>query len=311
MFWPAHFLWQGDGYRLKKESNTVSLIDLIIQPRERDLGGFSVRRVLPFMKRRLVGPFVFFDHMGPATFEPGEGMDVRPHPHIGLATVTYLFSGEIMHRDSLGYVQAIQPGAVNWMVAGKGIVHSERTPDALRASGFDINGIQSWIALPTSHEETDPSFTHHPGDTLPAIEQGGVSLKVIAGSAYGMTAPVKVFSPMYYVDAALQAGSTLDMPDYEERAVYVVSGAITLDGERVEAGAMAVLVDGSGEAIISAQDESRLMLLGGASLEGKRHIFWNFVHSDPSRIEEAKADWQADRFADVPGEDERIPLPES
>lgn len=289
----------------------MPLIDLIIQPRERDLGGFSVRRVLPYMKRRIVGPFVFFDHMGPATFAPGEGMDVRPHPHIGLATVTYLFSGEIMHRDSLGYVQAIKPGAVNWMTAGKGIVHSERTPDALRETGFDIDGIQSWIALPKSDEEVDPCFHHHPSDTLPLYDAGGIRLKIIAGDAFEMTSPVKTYSPMFYIDAAMQAGTSLDMPDYAERAVYVVRGAITLDGQLIEAGAMAVLKDGSALATITAAQDSQLMLLGGAPLEGKRHMFWNFVHSDPARIEQAKADWQADAFAKVPGEDERIPLPES
>lgn len=288
----------------------MSLIDLVISPRERDLGGFHVRRVLPYMKRRLVGPFIFFDHLGPAQFEAGTGMDVRPHPHIGLATVTYLFDGEILHRDSLGYVQPIQPGAVNWMTAGRGIVHSERTPQALRETGFHIEGIQSWIALPQGEEEREPSFHHHPADTLPIQYYDGVTLKLIAGSAYGISAPVQVFSPMFYVDALMSHGARLVLPDYQERAVYVVSGMIKLEGQIIEPGSMAVLKDGSGLAEIEALDEGRVMLLGGDSLEGKRHIFWNFVHSDPQRIEQAKADWREDRFGQVPGEDERIPLPE-
>lgn len=289
----------------------MSIIDLIITPRERDLGGFSVRRVLPYMKRRMVGPFVFFDHMGPAEFQPGDGMDVRPHPHIGLATVTYLFDGEIMHRDSLGFEQPIRPGAVNWMTAGRGIVHSERTPDTLRESGFHIEGIQSWIALPQSDEECDPSFHHHPANTLPMAHYDGVSLKVIAGSAYGMVAPVRVFSAMFYVDALMSHGARLVLPEYRERAIYVVSGMLKLDGQFIEAGNMAILKDGSGFAEVEAVDEGRVMLLGGETLGGQRHIFWNFVHSNPERIEQAKADWRDDRFGHVPGESERIPLPEN
>ncbi|MEO0410720.1 MAG: pirin family protein [Pseudomonadota bacterium] len=288
----------------------MSQIDQIISPRERDLGSFSVRRVLPYMKRRLVGPFVFFDHMGPADFKPGEGMDVRPHPHIGLATVTYLFSGEIFHRDSLGYKQAIQPGAVNWMVAGKGIVHSERTPDTLRETGFHIEGIQSWIALPMEHEQAEPSFVHHPENTLPFKQLDGVNLRLIAGTAFGMEAPVKVFSPMFYVDVKIEEGRHLDLPDFAERAVYVVSGRAQVCGEQIEPGSMAVLKDNSGDASMTALEDSHIMLLGGESLEGERTIFWNFVHSDPAMIEAAKDAWREERFAAVPGESERIPLPE-
>lgn len=288
----------------------MTQIDLVIRPRDRDLGGFSVRRVLPFAKRRLVGPFVFFDHMGPADFAPGGGMDVRPHPHIGLATVTYLFSGGILHRDSLGYVQEIQPGAVNWMTAGKGIVHSERTPPALRETGFHIEGIQSWVALPIADEQAEPSFVHHPADTLPRKSGDGLEMCLIAGAAYGLESPVKVFSPMFYVDVKMDEGASLDLPHYQERAVYVVTGSLELGSETVEAGAMAVLEDNSDAASITAQEASHVMLLGGDSLDGPRNIYWNFVHSDPAMIDAAKDTWRAGEFAKVPGESEWIPLPE-
>ena len=285
-------------------------VELTIQPRSRDLGGFSVRRILPYAKRRLVGPFIFLDEMGPAGFPAGEGIDVRPHPHIGLATVTYLFEGEIMHRDSLGYAQPIQPGAVNWMTAGKGIVHSERTGDEERAKDVRLHGMQSWIALPLAHEDAEPSFVHTPTSALPEIEQPGVWLRLIAGTAYGETSPVAVFSPMFYLHAEMSAGARLDLPEeHAERAIYVVSGAVEVAGQRFGANSMAVFKEGLPVEMTAAED-SRVMLLGGAPIDGKRLIWWNFVASTPERLEQAKADWKAGRFAKVPGDDEFIPLPE-
>ena len=285
-------------------------VEMTIEPRSRDLGGFSVRRILPYAKRRLVGPTIFLDEMGPAAFPAGSGIDVRPHPHIGLATVTYLFEGEIMHRDSLGYVQAIQPGAVNWMTAGRGIVHSERTGDAERARDKRLHGMQSWIALPRAHEETEPSFTHTPTADLPEIERPGVWMRLIAGSAYGETSPVKVFSQMFYLHAELAAGAALALPDDPaERALYLVSGGLTIAGRAYGPNTMAVFREG--EAVeLSATADSRVMLLGGAPIDGPRQIWWNFVSSSPERLERAKADWKAGRFDKVPGETEFIPLPE-
>ncbi|WP_374299868.1 pirin family protein [Ferrovibrio sp.] len=287
-------------------------VDLVITPRSRDLGeGFMVRRILPYAKRRHVGPFVFLDHMGPADFAPGHGLDVRPHPHIGLATVTYLFEGEIMHRDSLGVVQPIRPGDVNWMVAGRGIVHSERTRDELRRSGSALHGIQSWLALPQAHEETAPDFRHYPAAGLPEVELPGARMRLIAGKAFGAVSPVQTFAPMFYLDAVLDDEAVLPLPeDYEERAVYVAIGVVMLDGERYEAGSMLVLRPGS-RPRIAAQGPARLMLLGGAPLDGERHLWWNFVSSSKERIEQAKADWRAGRFVMVPGDPEFIPLPEA
>lgn len=285
-------------------------VELIIRPRTRDLGGFEVARVLPYAKRRTIGPFIFFDRMGPNTFGVGEGIDVRPHPHIGLATVTYLFEGEIMHRDSLGYEQPIRPGDVNWMTAGRGIVHSERTRDEVRNSESRLFGIQSWVALPKDSEEIAPSFHHHPGDTLPEVENNGVTMRMIAGSAYGMTSPVETASPMFYLNARMIAGSALDMTqDYAERAIYVVEGEIAINGEAHGANEMLVLTEGA-DVTIEAKDGARIMLLGGAPIDGERHIWWNFVSSSTERIEQAKADWKAGRFDMVEGDDEFIPLPE-
>ncbi|MFN4309307.1 MAG: pirin family protein [Ferrovibrio sp.] len=287
-------------------------IDLVITPRSRDLGeGFMVRRILPYAKRRHVGPFVFLDHMGPADFPPGHGLDVRPHPHIGLATVTYLFEGEIMHRDSLGVTQPIRPGDVNWMVAGRGIVHSERTRDELRRSGSALHGIQSWLALPQTHEETAPDFRHHPAASLPEMEQSGARMRLIAGAAFGAVSPVQTFAPMFYLDVVLDDEAVLPLPgEYEERAVYVAIGMVVLDGERYEAGSMLVLKPGSQPRII-AQGPARLMLLGGAPLDGERYLWWNFVSSSKDRIEQAKTDWKSGRFTMVPGDPEFIPLPEA
>ncbi|MDX1484838.1 MAG: pirin family protein [Alphaproteobacteria bacterium] len=288
----------------------ASHIDLVISPRDRDLGGFSVRRVLPFERRRSVGPFVFFDHFGPVTFAPGDGIDVRPHPHIGLSTVTYLFEGEIVHRDSLGYVQPIQPGAVNWMNAGSGIVHSERSGDEERARQSRLHGIQSWVAVPHDREESEPGFFHHPADTLPRMECEGGRLTLIAGSLGGETAPVETLSRMFYADLTLTAGGSMGLEaGLGERAVYVVDGRIRIGDAGVESAEMAVLADGI-DVAITADENSRVMLLGGAPLDGERHVWWNFVSSSKDRIARAKEDWREGRFDTVPGDDEFIPLPE-
>ncbi|HVI00616.1 MAG TPA: pirin family protein [Enhygromyxa sp.] len=286
-------------------------ITSIIDARPRDLGGFSVRRVLPFAARRMVGPFTFFDHMGPAEFAPGEGMDVRPHPHIGLATVTYLFEGEIVHRDSLGSHQPIRPGDINWMTAGRGIVHSERTGTELRRTGSRLDGLQLWVALPSAHEETEPEFHHHPAHTLPTVELAGARLRVLAGTAYGETSPVHTFSPLFYVDTTLPAGGELALPlDHEERAAYVIEGAITCGTERAEPGRMLVFTPGR-EVLLRAASDARVALIGGAPLDGQRHIHWNFVSSSTERIERARQDWKDGRFPKVPGdEQEFIPLPD-
>lgn len=288
-------------------------ITRVLEGRPRDLGGFSVRRVLPAGGQQTVGPFIFFDHMGPANFAPGEGVDVRPHPHIGLATVTYLFEGEFMHRDSLGSAQLIRPGDVNWMVAGRGIAHSERTPPELRRvpAGAPIHGIQTWIALPTAHEETSPSFSHHPARDLPEITGDGARLRLIAGEAYGARAPAAVFSPMFYVEAVLEAGATVELPDHhQERAAYVVEGGIEVAGDHYAVGQMTVFA-AAVPVTLRAAGTARVMLLGGAPLDGPRYIWWNFVSSSRERIERAKLDWREERFAAVPGDPERIPLPET
>lgn len=288
-------------------------IELVIDARARDLGdGFVVRRLLPSPQRRLVGPFIFFDHMGPVELAPGHGMDVRPHPHIALATVTYLFEGEILHRDSLGSLEAVRPGDVNWMLAGRGIVHSERSSDQTRKSGQRLHGIQSWVALPTEQEETEPRFYHHPARSLPKLERDGVLLDVIAGSAFGLRSPVHVLSPTLYVHARLEAGAALAIDgEHEERAVYVVEGALELDQRSFQSGSMMVLRPGV-EVQATAAQPTRLMLLGGQQLAGERHLFWNFVSSDPARLLQAKQDWAERRFPVVPGDElEFIPLPAS
>jgi redox-sensitive bicupin YhaK (pirin superfamily) len=289
----------------------ASGIATLIDGRSRDLGGFAVRRLLPAAARRLVGPFIFFDHGGPAELAPGSGLDVRPHPHIGLATVTYLFAGEIIHRDSLGSHQPIRPGDINWMTAGRGIAHSERTSPELRRAGSRIDLLQLWVALPLAHEEVEPSFDHHPAATLPGLEVAGARVRVLAGSAYGATSPVETLSPLFYVDVALPAGAELPVPaEHAERAVYVVDGALECAAERAGPGRMLVFTPGV-EVVLRATTASRLVLLGGAALDGPRHIWWNFVSSSQERIEQAKRDWKDGRFARIPGDDdERIPLPE-
>jgi redox-sensitive bicupin YhaK (pirin superfamily) len=290
----------------------ASSVEKIIESRPRDLGGFSVKRVLPAIEQRLVGPFIFFDEMGPADFAPGAGIDVRPHPHINLATVTYLFEGEITHRDSLGSHRSILPGAINWMTAGRGIVHSERTGPEQRARGGRMHGIQLWVALPQAYEEVEPEFFHHPEDTLPErVLATGVSLKILAGSAYGATSPVKTYSPLFYVVAHMPVGSVLTLPEeHEERAAYIVNGTVCAGTERAETPRMFVFSPG-GKADLRAETPALVLLLGGAPLDGVRHMFWNFVSSSQERIERAKADWRSGRFPRVPGDEEEfIPLPE-
>jgi redox-sensitive bicupin YhaK (pirin superfamily) len=283
--------------------------------RTRDLGeGFNVRRVLPAARRQMVGPFIFFDQMGPVRFEPGAGLDVRPHPHVGLATVTYLFDGVIRHRDSLGCLQDIRPGDVNWMTAGRGIVHAERTPEELRATGGSgVSGIQSWIALPRDAEDADPEFVHHGAASLPRFTRGDAQLCLIAGEALGHRSPVRTCSPLFYLDAIVTAGGGLDLPaEYEERGVYVAEGEAVVDGVACATGDLAVLAAGA-PAEISTRGGARLMLLGGAPMDGPRHIWWNFVASSTDRLERAKAAWKrygSAPFPAVPGETEFIPLPE-
>ncbi|HEY3587277.1 MAG TPA: pirin family protein, partial [Myxococcaceae bacterium] len=270
------------------------------------------RRLLPAAANRMVGPFIFLDHMGPAVMERGKGIDVRPHPHIALATVTYLFEGEIIHRDTLGSELAIHPGDVNWMLAGRGIAHSERSSAEERARGVRVHGIQSWVALPTAHEEDAPFFAHHPASTLPRVSRPGAELTVIAGTAYGARSPVGVLSPTLYVDARLEAGARLTVDDgHPQRAVHVAEGSLRIGERRIGPGEMAVLRPGA-EVTVEAEERSRLMLLGGAPLDGDRHIWWNFVSSSKERIEKAKDDWRNGRFGKVPGDErEWIPLPES
>ena len=283
-------------------------VETHILPRVRDLGdGFQVRRALPDAKRRSVGPFVFFDQMGPTRLAAGHGLDVRPHPHIGLATVTYLFAGEILHRDSLGSTQAIRPGEVNWMTAGRGIVHSERTPAQLRGAGPELFGIQTWIALPEADEECEPAFSHHEG--LPQVQEGGVTVQLILGDLLGMSSPVPTFSPTFYAEVRLDRERRFSVPArHEERGVHVVEGEIEIAGARVGAGEMVVLETGA-EATLAAHEHARVMVFGGASL-GPRHVWWNFVSSRAERIHQAADDWKSGRFPPVPGESDFIPLPE-
>jgi hypothetical protein len=288
----------------------TSPIQHLLRAHPRDIGGFAVRRVLPSVPKQMVGPFIFFDHMGPARLAPGEGLDVRPHPHIGLATVTYLFEGEILHRDSLGSVQPIRPGDVNWMTAGRGIAHSERTPPELRAAGPGVHGIQTWVALPRESEEVAPSFSHHPQASLPVVEPPGATVRVIAGRAFGVRSPVAVFTDTLYAAAELDPGASVVLtPEHEERGVYVVEGDVTIGDAAVGTGQLAVLAEGV-EVEVRAPFSATLMLLGGARMDGSRFIWWNFVSSSKERMERAKQDWRENRFGRVPGETERIPLPE-
>jgi redox-sensitive bicupin YhaK (pirin superfamily) len=300
-------------------ADQVDLIETLIVPRARDLGGFEVRRALPAPERQMVGPFIFFDHIGPAEFLTNQGIDVRPHPHIGLATVTYLYRGEIQHRDSLGVDQFIRPGAVNWMIAGKGVTHSERTGQETRSHPHALFGVQTWVALPDEHEETDPGFEHQPEEALPLIEGEGKTLRLILGSAYGERAPVKTFSETFYVDAALKPGALLPLPDdHEDRGVYVIDGSVEIAGETYESGRMMIFRPGDRITIKAGEGGAQVILLGGETLGGPRYIWWNFVASSKEKIEAAKEAWRAEgwrnggdsRFVLPVGDDgEYIPLP--
>src|SRR5690625_5027969 len=278
-------------------------VTLEIKPRPRDLGGFEVARVLPSRERRMVGPFIFFDHMGPANFDPEQGADVRPHPHIGLSTLTYLFEGAFLHRDSLGTEQLIEPGAVNWMTAGRGIAHSERTPAAARSSAHRLHGLQSWVAMPRASEEDAPSFQHCGRKDLPEIGKNGVSMRLLAGSAFGETSPVTTFSPSFYLDVAMPAKSRFTLPaEYSARALYPLDAPVTVNGIACDRHVLAVLEPAT-EVEIATREKTRLMLLGGKPLESKRFIWWNFVSSSRERIETAKRDWAEKRFPKVVGDE--------
>lgn len=286
-------------------------IETIIVPRARDIGGFQVRRALPSAKKQMIGPFIFFDQMGPAEFITNEGIDVRPHPHIGLSTVTYLFEGEIYHRDSLGTELSIAPGEVNWMTAGKGIVHSERTSEENRNNGQNLFGIQTWVAMPKKHEEIDPCFEHQSAHALPVLEDNGAQVRVIIGNMYGQKSPVKTYSDMFYATVDLLLGAVVPLDaEHEERGIYVVSGEIEISGDKFGAGQLLVFKPGDRLSVCGVS-HARLMLLGGEPMDGPRYIWWNFVSSSKERIEQAKEDWRCARFDIVPGDEEEfIPLPE-
>ncbi|MCE8518683.1 pirin family protein [Ruegeria pomeroyi] len=296
--------------------NDVDAIETVIVPRARDLGGFEVRRALPAPRRQMVGPFIFFDQMGPAEFLTGQGIDVRPHPHIGLATVTYLYKGRLHHRDSLGTDQWIEPGAVNWMIAGNGVTHSERTDGPARQAPLSMFGIQTWVALPEHLEETGASFEHAPASALPLLEAEGKQVRLVLGDAWGASAPVETTSEMFYADAQLEPGAALPLPDnHEDRGVYVTQGSVEIAGQGFEAGRMMVFRPGDRLSLKAGPQGARLMLLGGATLGGPRHIWWNFVASSKERIDAAKeawraGDWRHGRFSLPPGdESEFTPLP--
>jgi len=302
--------WNETAGPASSNGTSTPAIESMIDAQPRAIDGIPVGRVLPSATRRLVGPFIFFDHFGPAELAPGAAIDVRPHPHINLATVTYLFEGEMVHRDSLGSEQTIRPGAVNWMTAGRGIVHSERTPQALRRGGSRVHGLQLWVALPKHLEETEPTFRHYAAESLPSLSHKGVSVRVLAGSAYGATSPVETSSSLFYVDAFMPKGTRLELPQAQERAAYVVEGTVACEAERAEAGRMLVFTPGSAP-VLHAESNVRVALVGGAPLDGPRHVWWNFASSSKERIEVAKRDWREGRFPKVPGDEEEfIPLPD-
>jgi redox-sensitive bicupin YhaK (pirin superfamily) len=302
--------WMPSDDPILGDAQSCDALELMVVPRMRDLGGFAVRRALPQAARQMVGPFIFFDQMGPVQFLAGQGMDVRPHPHIGLATVTYLFDGRIMHRDSEGNALEITPGALNLMTAGSGIAHSERTPADARAVGIGTFGIQSWVALPAAQEEIAPGFQHFSADSLPVVEDRGLWARVVAGSAFGKTSPVHTLSEWLYAEVRLGAGASAPLdPDQEERAVYVMDGEVRIAGDLFEGPRLLIFRPGD-RITVTATRDARLMFLGGAAMEGPRHIWWNFVSSRLDRIEAAKADWKSGRFKAVPGETEFIPLPD-
>ncbi|MCA1500073.1 pirin family protein [Bradyrhizobium sp. NBAIM14] len=299
------------------EAGELESIETQIIPRARDLGGFEVRRALPAPARQMVGPFIFFDQMGPAEFLTGGGIDVRPHPHIGLATVTYLYNGEFQHRDSLGTNQMIYPGEVNWMIAGRGVTHSERTSSTTRAGKNSLFGIQTWVALPENAEETSASFEHHAKEALPFLEGEGKQVRLILGSAWGETAPVKTFTEMFYADVVLEPGTALPLPDnHEDRGLYITDGSIQVAGDRFESGRMMVFRPGDAITVRAGERGARLMLLGGETLNGPRYLWWNFVGSSQEKIDAAKeawakGDWAHGRFRLPPGDDQEfIPLPD-
>jgi redox-sensitive bicupin YhaK (pirin superfamily) len=294
------------------DARASDAIAQVIVPRSVDLGGFQVHRALPSGQSRMVGPFIFFDHFGPAVFRAGDGVDVRPHPHIGLATVTYLFDGEIVHRDSLGSAMPIRPGAVNWMTAGRGIVHSERTAAERRGGGEPLHGLQLWVALPAKDEETAPAFAHTAAADIPELRDDGMTLRVVAGEAHGLRSPVVTSWDTLFVEAQLKAGTTLPLDaEHEERAVYVITGEVEIGGDRYGPERLLVLRP-SDRVTVRAINDAHVIVVGGAAMDGPRHIWWNFVSSRKERIEAAKADWKAGRFAIVPGDTtEFIPLPES
>ncbi len=298
------------------DTTSLDAIDTVIIPRARDLGGFEVRRALPAPKRQMVGPFIFFDQAGPAEFITGKGVDVRPHPHIGLGTVTYLYKGKFEHRDSLGTHQMIYPGEVNWMVAGKGVTHSERTSEQTRRAPSNLFGIQTWIAMPEDREDDAPMFEHHGRDALPLLEAEGKEVRLILGSAWGERAPVRMMSETFYADVILQAGAKIPMPDnHEDRGLYVSEGSVTIAGDTFEAGRMMVFRPGDAITVTAGPQGARLMALGGETMNGPRHIWWNFVSSSRDKIEEAKqawaaGDWESGLFRLPPGDtDEFTPLP--
>jgi redox-sensitive bicupin YhaK (pirin superfamily) len=285
------------------------VIDLLISPKTRHLGELAVRRSLPDRRRQRVGPFIFFDHMGPAEFRPGTGVNVRAHPHIGLATITYLFEGEILHRDSLGYVQPIRPGAVNWMTAGRGIVHSEKVTAEVLARGQRLHGLQTWVALPVDAEEIEPAFEHYPAGDIPSGTVDGAAIRVVLGSAFGLSSPVATHSETLYVEVDLEPGQAVAIPEAEELAVYVVEGSVAVNREPVGAGMLAIL-ESQASGRVAAETPAKIMFAGGDALEGSRIIWWNFVSSSRERLEKAKADWREQRFDAVPGDADVMPLPE-
>jgi len=303
-FFPGKDPAAGDAYQ-------CDAISQVIVPRTVDLGDFAVRRALPSARTRMVGPFIFFDHFGPAEFHAGSGLDVRPHPHIGLATVTYLFDGEIMHRDSLGTAMAIKPGEVNWMTAGRGIVHSERTRPEKRVGGEPIHGLQMWVALPAAKEEMEAAFAHHATAEFPVIKENGKNVRVVVGALYGSSSPVPVVHETIFGDVHLKAGTSLPLDaDHEERAIYVIEGVVDISGDRFEPGRLLVFKPADAPTI-TAINNAHFVIVGGAPMDGPRHIWWNFVSSRKERIEQAKADWKAGHFDKVPGDEiEFIPLPD-
>lgn len=299
-----------DAERLASSETSGSAIKRVLEPKGKDLGGFSVRRLLPTTEQRSVGPFIFFDHLGPAIFTPGAGIDVRPHPHIGLATITYVFEGEILHRDSLGMVQPIRPNEINWMTAGKGIAHSERTPSSLRQAGHTLHALQLWVALPEEEEETSPVFTHYGSEELPLVEDGNSTIRVMIGEAYGVRSAVKTLSSTLYVEVKLKAGQRIAVPEHvDERAVYVVSGCLIAKETEIAMHTMAIFDQTPGVEVV-AKEDSTLVFIGGSPL-GKRIMWWNLVASRDDLLEKAKKAWREGSFPKVPGETEYIPLPDN